>query len=83
MLLGGGHQADAAEATYSLGDCVYSGNNGNQVQDLEDTGLAGLTVTISDYAGNHVAITTDAKYLTFEMNRNGDDIPMNLKSLKL
>ncbi|WP_414054782.1 SdrD B-like domain-containing protein [Macrococcus equi] len=58
LFLGAGHQADAAEATYSLGDRVYSDNNGNYVQDAGDTGLAGLTVTIRDYAGNHVATTT-------------------------
>ncbi|WP_158554308.1 SdrD B-like domain-containing protein [Macrococcoides goetzii] len=58
LFLGAGQQADAAEATYSLGDRVYSDNNGNYVQDAGDTGLAGLTVTIRDYAGNHVATTT-------------------------
>ncbi|RAK48551.1 hypothetical protein BHX94_11130 [Macrococcoides bohemicum] len=29
LFLGAGQQADAVEATYSLGDRVYSDNNGN------------------------------------------------------
>ncbi|WP_414048810.1 SdrD B-like domain-containing protein [Macrococcus animalis] len=61
MMFLGLNSADAAEATYTLGDRVFSDNNGNYVQDAGDTGLAGLTVTIRDYAGNHVATTvTDA-----------------------
>jgi hypothetical protein len=48
---------------YKIGDTVWGDSNGNGVQDAGEAGIAGVTVTLLDAAGNPVpngTATTDA-----------------------
>ncbi len=50
----------AAPETGSIGDTVFEDTNGNGVQDADEPGIAGVTVTLTDADGNTMTATTDA-----------------------
>ncbi len=48
-----------APETGSIGDTVFEDTNGNGVQDADEPGISGVTVTLTDADGNTMTVTTD------------------------
>ncbi|PCF89586.1 SdrD B-like domain-containing protein [Staphylococcus intermedius] len=73
-------QSDAAgqgEPTYKLGNRVWEDMNNNDVQDINDRGIANVTVTLKEAGTNKVLQTTTTDkdgYYLFENLKNGDYI---------